>query len=130
MVSNGNVDQLRFLLQSLLAETSEIQGTSVVSAQGLPIVTVMNSPELNDTNEGMVSAMSAALIAVAKRAADELKRGELTRILLEGEIGTLILTNAGENAILTAMIAPDGSLGLIFRLMNAASKRVAKILES
>ena len=62
-------DELRFLLQNLQAESDEIQGLSLISVQGLPIVSIMDE----SISETLTSAMAAAIQSVGERAADELK---------------------------------------------------------
>lgn len=44
--------------------------------------------------------MSAAILSVSERAVEELARGDLKRILIEGVEGIIILSKSGENAIL------------------------------
>jgi predicted regulator of Ras-like GTPase activity (Roadblock/LC7/MglB family) len=81
-------------------------------------------------NEGIISAMAAAIQAVADRAADELKRGQLRRILLEGHKGLMIMNQAGEHAILVTLVEKDASLGVIFMLIESCSRKIAKILNN
>jgi predicted regulator of Ras-like GTPase activity (Roadblock/LC7/MglB family) len=120
-----HVDELRYILQNLMAESDEIQGLSVVSVQGLPIVSLMDS----SVNDGIVSAMAAAIQSVGERAAEELARGKLRRIMLDGETGQMIMNQAGEHAILVTLVKQDSSLGVIFMLIESFSKKIAKILD-
>jgi hypothetical protein len=119
-------DELRFLLQNLQAESDEIQGLSLISVQGLPIVSIMDE----SISETLTSAMAAAIQSVGERAADELKRGKLKRILLDGDQGDLLLTAAGEHAILVSLVIRDASLGVIFMLIDSAIKKISKILDA
>ena len=57
-------DELRFLLQNLQAESDEIQGLSLISVQGLPIVSIMDE----SISETLTSAMAAAIQSVGERA--------------------------------------------------------------
>jgi predicted regulator of Ras-like GTPase activity (Roadblock/LC7/MglB family) len=109
-----------------MAETDEIQGTSIVSVQGLPIVSLMDE----SINEGIVSAMAAAIQSVGERSADELKRGRLRRIMLDGEEGQMIMNQAGEHAILVTLVRKDASLGVIFMLIDSFSRKIAKVLDA
>ena len=64
--------------------------------EGLPITSTL--PQ--GVDEKRVAAMTATLFSLAKRAAlKELARGDLKRILIEGNEGSIILSKAGENAI-------------------------------
>ena len=107
------------------AINSEIQGSAIVSVQGLPICSVL----ARDVNDGIVSAMSAAILSVSERAVDELARGELKRILIEGEDGIIILSKAGSNAILATLTKANPSLGMVFLNIDSVSRKISELLD-
>ncbi len=114
------------------AMNSEIQGSAIVSIQGLPIADAL--PRLRteyggETNSGIISAMSAAIISVSERAVSELARGNFKRIMIEGDEGLIILSRAGNNAILCVLTVSNPSLGMVFLNITAASKKVANLLD-
>ena len=114
------------------AMNSEIQGSAIVSIQGLPIASAL--PRLRteyggETNDGIISAMSAAIISVSERAVSELVRGSFKRIMIEGDQGLIILSKAGKNAILCVLTVPNPSLGMIFLNITATSKKIARFLD-
>ncbi len=120
-----NIAELTDLLRRMEAMNSDIQGSSIVSVQGLPICSVL----ARGVNDGIVSAMSAAILSVSERAVQELSRGNLKRILIEGEEGIIILSKAGENAILCVLAKDQASLGMVFLNIQSVSKRVAELLD-
>lgn len=120
-----NISELIELLRQMEAINSEIQGSAIVSVQGLPICSVL----ARDVNDGIVSAMSAAILSVSERAVDELARGELKRILIEGENGIIILSRAGGNAILCTLARANASLGMVFLNIESVSRKVAELLD-
>ena len=73
--------------------------------------------------------MSAAILSVSERAVEELARGNLKRILIEGEDGTIILSKAGNNAILCVLIRAEASLGMVFLNIQSVSQKVAALLD-
>ncbi|GAI61180.1 unnamed protein product, partial [marine sediment metagenome] len=75
------------------------------------------------------SAMSAAIQSVSERAVEELERGELKRILIEGLNGIIILSRAGENAILCTLCSANASLGMVFLNIQSVSNRIAALLD-
>ena len=77
-----NISELVELLRQMEAINSEIQGSAIVSVQGLPICSVL----ARDVNDGIVSAMSAAILSVSERAVDELARGSLKEFLSKGKM--------------------------------------------
>jgi uncharacterized protein len=120
-----NISELTEILKNMQAVNNEIQGSSVVSVQGLPICSVLSK----DVNDGIVSAMSAAILSVSERAVEELARGDLKRILIEGVDGIIILSKAGENAILCTLAKSDASLGMVFLNIQSVSKKIAMLLD-
>ena len=120
-----NISNLTDLLRRMEAINSDIQGSSIVSVQGLPIVSVL----ARDVNDGIVSAMSAAILSVSERAVAELARGDLKRILIEGDIGTIILSKAGNNAILCVLCRSNASLGMVFLNIQSVSNKIAEFLD-
>jgi predicted regulator of Ras-like GTPase activity (Roadblock/LC7/MglB family) len=120
-----NISELIELLRQMEAINSEIQGSAVVSVQGLPICSVL----ARDVNDGIVSAMSAAILSVSERAVDELARGELKRILIEGEDGIIILSKAGSNAILATLTKANPSLGMVFLNIDSVSRKISELLD-
>jgi len=112
------------------AMNSEIQGSAIISIQGLPIASALPKTEYGEeANDGIVSAMSAAIQSVSERAVQELSRGNLKRIMIEGDEGLIILSSAGDNAILCVLTVPNPSLGMIFINITAVSKKIAAILD-
>ena len=120
-----NISELIELLRQMEAINSEIQGSAIVSVQGLPIGSVL----ARDVNDGIVSAMSAAIISVSERAVDELARGELERILIGGEDGIIILSRAGSNAILCTLARANASLGMVFLNIESVSRKISEVLD-
>jgi hypothetical protein len=96
-----------------------------VSVQGLPICSALSG----EVNDGIVSAMSAAILSVSERAVQELARGDLKRILIEGLDGLIILSRAGENAILCVLASNDASLGMVFLNIQSVSQKIAGLLD-
>ncbi|MFX1552996.1 MAG: roadblock/LC7 domain-containing protein [Promethearchaeota archaeon] len=120
-----NISELIDLLRRMEAVNSDIQGSAIVSVQGLPICSVL----ARDVNDGIVSAMSAAILSVSERAVEELARGDLKRILIEGVDGIIILSKAGENAILCTLAKSDASLGMVFLNIQSVSKKISELLD-
>ena len=120
-----NISELTDLLRRLEATNSEITGSAIVSVQGLPICYALS----REVNDGIVSAMSAAILSVSERAVEELARGDLKRILIEGNNGIIILSKAGENAILCTLASPDASLGMVFLNIQAVSNKISELLD-
>jgi len=79
-------------------------------------------------DEDRVGAMSAALLALGERSARELARGPLERVLIQGELGYVIMSAAGREAVLTVLAKPSAKLGLVFLDIKRAAQALQQIL--
>ena len=95
-------DDLDGILENLLVANPDIQGAAIVSNEGLPIASAL----LLGVDETRMAAMSAAILSTSVRGVQELKRGDLKRIIIEGGAGIVIMSKAGKNAILIVIAKP------------------------
>jgi len=118
-------DLLAAALDDFLATSPEVEAAAVVSADGLPMASAL-PPHVE---EDRLAAMSAALLTLGERAADNLGKGELAQVFVEGAHGHVILMSAGSNAVLVAVTSRDAKAGLILFEMKKASTRVRHVME-
>jgi predicted regulator of Ras-like GTPase activity (Roadblock/LC7/MglB family) len=107
-----------------LSGTSDIKATGVVSTDGLMMASLLPS----EMDEDAVGAMSAAMLSLGERTSKELARGMLDQVLIRGDNGYIIMTYAGEDAVLTVLAKPSAKLGLIFLDVKRAAEKIASIL--
>lgn len=114
------VDRLR----DLQASSPDIEASAVVSVDGLSIASAL--PQ--GVEEDRVSAMSAAMLSLGERIANELGRGSLEQVYIKGEKGYVILMSVGDEAVLTALARDQAKLGLIFLDMRRATEALEKLI--
>ncbi|GAB4396655.1 MAG: roadblock/LC7 domain-containing protein [Anaerolineales bacterium] len=102
----------------------DIEGSAVVSVDGL----IMASALPSGSEEDRVSAMSAAMLSLGERIAKELGRGILDQVYIRGAGGFVLLTAVGEEAVLTALAREEAKLGLIFLEMRRAAQDLEKLV--
>ena len=127
MLRSERGDALQAALRRLGMIVDGVTASVIVSEDGFALAAY---PESDDGRggEGMVStaqvaAVSATLAALAERSLDRLAQGELGRLLLEGEAGTLLSCPAGD-VILALLVEKDASMG---HVLFAAQKAAAEI---
>ncbi len=98
------------LLRDMQANTPDIEGSAIVSVDGLMMASLLPTT----TGEDRVSAMSAAMLSLGERIAGELRRGVLNQVYIKGDSGYIVLMSVGEEAVLTVMARKEAKLGLIF----------------
>ena len=106
------VDRLR----DLQASSPDVEGSAIVSVDGLSIASALHQY----IEEDRVSAMSAAMLSLGERIATELGRGILEQVYIRGENGYVLLMAVGEDAVLTVMARKEAKLGLILLDMKRA----------
>jgi uncharacterized protein len=111
-------------LRSMQASASDIEASAVVSVDGL----IMASALQQGAEEDRVSAMSAAMLSLGERIAQELGRGQLEQVYIKGDKGFIVLISVGEEAVLTALARQEGKLGLVFLEMRRAAEDLTKLV--
>ena len=107
--SSDATQQARRLLRSFAASSPFIQACAAVSGDGFIIASVLS----DDVDEDRFGAMCASLLALSTRAAAEIQRGELRQIILDGELGPMLLTRAGDLGVLAVATSPEANLGKV-----------------
>lgn len=114
------VDRLR----DLQASSPDVEGSAIVSVDGLSIASALHY----EIEEDRVSAMSAAMLSLGERIASELGRGILEQVYIRGENGYVLLMAVGEEAVLTVMARKEAKLGLILLDMKRAVEDLNQLI--
>jgi len=96
-------------LQRLVSTNSHVIAASIMSIEGLPITSVFP----RDVNELKVSAMTATLYSLAKRAIKDMNLGDFDQLSIKGSNGSLLISQGGPNEALLVSTTKDAKLGLI-----------------
>jgi predicted regulator of Ras-like GTPase activity (Roadblock/LC7/MglB family) len=114
------VDRLR----ELQASSPDVEASAVVSVDGLSIASALPK----GVEEDRVSAMTAAMLSLGERIANELGRGVLEQVYIKGEKGYVILMSVGSEAVLTTLAREKAKLGLILLDMRRAVEDLVKYI--
>jgi uncharacterized protein len=117
-------DMLKSILSDLNGSSADIEASSVVSSDGLMMASLLPA----GLEEDRIGAMTAAMLALGSRTAEELGRGQLEQVLVKGARGYVLLTSAGSDAVLAVMTKANAKLGLVFLDVKRAAENVAKIV--
>lgn len=116
--------QIRQALEDLNTSSADIEASALISIDGLLIDAVLP----HGMDEDRLGAMSAALLSLGERTARELGRGRLERVLVQGENGYVIMTAAGEEAVLTVLTRAEVKLGLAFLDIKRAAQLLSRVV--
>jgi predicted regulator of Ras-like GTPase activity (Roadblock/LC7/MglB family) len=117
-------DMLNSILNELNGTSADIEASGVISTDGLMMAAQMPA----ELDEDRIGAMSAAMLSLGDRTAQELSRGTLEQVLIKGEKGYVLMTGAGDEAVVTVMAKPKAKLGLIFLDVKRAAENIAKLV--
>ncbi len=106
-----------------LNKTEGVKGSMVVGKDGLVIAAQM--PSGLDTE--LIGAMASAAYGSAERTASEINQGSLEQMMIEGEHGKTLMTDAGEG-ILVVLTDSKVNLGLIRINIKRATEKVKSAL--
>lgn len=106
----GRGESLVLILNNLKAREKDIEGAAIVSTEGFIIASAL--PE--ELEEDHVAAISAVILSMGERITNELARGTLEQVYVQGKKGYVFLAQAGPDALLTIITNPYVKLGMIF----------------
>lgn len=117
--------QIETILKQLLTNNPNINLASVVSVEGLPIVSIIPK----NVDESHISAMTATLLTLGERATVEMKKGYLNEIIVKAKEGYIIVISAGMNAVLVITTNNRCKLGLILFECKKDCKKIEDLLK-
>jgi len=119
-----NKSILRSILRTLNASSPDIEASAAISGDGLVIASVFGE----DVDPDRFGAMCASLLALADRAAQEIARGALKQVLVEGENGTMLLVQAGAEVVLAVATARTLNLGMVFIEARKTAQKIQDVM--
>ena len=113
------------LLNELLERApGDVSGVAVLRPDGLMIASSLPG----DTDEKRVAAMAAAMVGTSQRTCDELARGDLNQVVIDGALGKAILSHAGSKAVLAALSPAEVNLGLALLELERTAEKVKEVM--
>src|SRR5512135_2448207 len=117
---------LRSVLRELNSSSADIEASACISSDGYTIAAVLGQ----EVDADRFGAMCASLLSLAHRSAQEIQRGNLKLVLVEGEQGVRLLVEAGGDAILAVAAKPGKNLGMIFLESRKIAQKLLGVLEA
>ena len=122
----AHASALRSVLRELNSSSTDIEASACISSDGYNIASVLGQ----GVDPDRFGAMCASLLALAHRAAQEIQRGNLKLVLVEGEQGIMLLVQVGPDAILAVAAKPGKNLGMIFLESRKIAQKLLGVLEA
>jgi predicted regulator of Ras-like GTPase activity (Roadblock/LC7/MglB family) len=112
------------ILKNFQFASPGMEASALISRSGQMIASLMN-PEME---EARIAGVTATLLNLCGRAANELSRGEVREIVVRADHGYAVMIGAGHDALLLALANDKSQLGYIFFSMQQAIKSFEKLL--
>ena len=131
MTQQFRSDALEDELKKLHTIVTGVKATVIVNIDGLLVASYPTgdeeNPHENPTSSPQVAAMSATLIGLAEKTLGRLAQGDLERLLMEGEEGTMVVYPAGRASV-AVLVDKDAHMGHVLYATRQAASEVQKIL--
>ncbi len=114
-------EQLRSILNNIVSSSSDLQGAVIVDNDGLLLASALNS----SLDGNRVAAVSAGLVSLAGRSAQQLGQGEVVQTLIQAKNGNVIAIRAGNQASFVALTTTGVNLGMAFLECRDAAAQIA-----
>ncbi len=121
MTKEGEISEI---LKSMKNESQDIEALSVVSLDGLPVASYLP----DGADEDRVAALSATIMSLGERAADELKKGSLKQTFIKGKNGYVIVQSIKNIAALMIVTNKNAKLGIILLALRKGVEKIGKVI--
>lgn len=113
---------MRAPIETLRAVSPEVVMAAVIAGDGE--IESFSGP--GEDQEGVIGPLSTTLTGLAARAVQELGRGGLQTLILEGSQGHVVARELGDGRTLVAVASPGARLGLLLDDVRACADEVAR----
>lgn len=124
-VSNGELEDLNWLLESLCRRTSGVLHAIVVSSDGL---LMSLSPGLARSTADQLGAVTAGLASLTRGAARCFEGGAVRQVMVDMEQGFLFVTSISDGSSLAVVAADDADVGVIGYEMATFVNQAGRVL--
>jgi len=125
ITAEARASALRSVLRELNASNNDIEASSCISSDGYSIASVLGQ----DVDPDRFAAMCASLLALAYQASQEIQRGNMKLVLIEGDQGVMLLVQAGADHILAVAAKRGKNLGMIFLESKKVALKLVDVLK-
>ena len=118
------------LMEPILKLISKrVQFVVVVDKNGLPITSfdTKTRKKIDPSLEMMIAGIAAAVLTLGEKTSTMLNHGELKEFIIKNEEGTTVILDAGEQAILIAILPSKTSYDAPLISLKRAAGQIAKL---
>ena len=117
---------LNDLLKALVEASADFEGAVLVGNDGLVMAAAWPIEGQSDLDVGAVATRAFEL---SNRATETLDRGDLSRLIMLGSKGNMVITRAGPHALCVVLLKPEAKIGIASFEASRISDEIALVLE-
>lgn len=117
---------LRPILRAFNGSSNDIEASAVITSDGFALAWVLDET----VDQDRYGAMCASLLALSNRAAHEISRGKLKQVMIEGERGSMLLVQAGDDTVLALATRPSANMGMIFIDARKTAQKIKEVVDA
>lgn len=111
-------------LRALQAASPGVSAVTLSTVEGR----ILGSTATDGSDRLRISAVSAASLAIGRKGTRDLRLGDVRRIHIRGEQGSILIVGVGQAALLALVIEGEVELERLLREVNKASERLEALL--
>ncbi len=127
---NNKGDKLNDLLMNF-GMRAQMHATAIVSRDGFIIASIMDDSGIgfngSSLEDDLIGSMAAEMITLGERTTEELLNTNPQRVIIDSELGTIVLVTAGRDAVIISVIERE-NLGMILLHLQRLANEVEKML--
>jgi predicted regulator of Ras-like GTPase activity (Roadblock/LC7/MglB family) len=124
-VATDRIEKMNSVLRQLRSSLQEIEAAVLISSDAMALASDIS----DESDEEMISALSASVLSMGERAANDLKRGILDQVYIKGDQGYLLIVHCGPDALLSLLVKPEAKLGVVFMEAKRTAEELSKLFE-
>jgi predicted regulator of Ras-like GTPase activity (Roadblock/LC7/MglB family) len=117
---------LNDLLKKLVEASPDFEGAVLVGNDGLLLAAAWPIEGQSDLDVGAVATRAFEL---SNRATETLDRGDLSRLIMLGSKGNMVITRAGPYALCVVLLKPEAKIGIASFEASRISDQITRVLE-
>jgi predicted regulator of Ras-like GTPase activity (Roadblock/LC7/MglB family) len=113
------------LMHQLVDASPDFEGAVLVSMDGLVMAAEGTLENLDDSDVGAVATRAFGL---SGETTNMLERGDLSKLILLGQEGNMVITRAGSEALCVVLLRPHAKIGIASFEAERISQQIADVL--
>ena len=118
-------EQLQSILSQLVSTSSDITGAVIVDNDGLLLASALSA----NVDGNRIAAVTAGLISLAGRSAQQLGQGGVKQTLIQAENGNVVAIRASSRGSFVALTPTGINLGMTFMECHDAAQEIGNVLD-